>query len=66
MRSYCAAQELQSALCDGLERWDGRGQEGEREDLCMIMANLHCCMAETNTILQKLKSGKKKDGESYL
>ena len=34
------------ALCDDLE---GRDGEGEGGSVCMIMADLHCCMAETNT-----------------
>ena len=35
------------ALRDDLERWDA-----EREgDVCIVMADLHCCMAETNTTL---------------
>ena len=30
----------------------GCGHEAqEGGDICMIMADLHCCMAETNTIL---------------
>ena len=40
-------------LCDDLEGWDrveGRkAQEGG--DLYIIMADLHCCMAETNITL---------------
>ena len=37
----------------------GRGDNYTHNYVCIIMANLHCCMAETNTTLQKLKSGKK-------
>ena len=44
-------------LCDDLEVWDGgrggtKAQEGR--DICILIltADLHCCMEETNTILQ--------------
>ena len=41
-------------LCDNLEGWDGVGggrevQEGG--DISILMADSHCCMAETNTTL---------------
>ena len=40
-------------LCDALEEWDGGGgtefQEGE--DICIHMADSHCCMEETKTVL---------------
>ena len=41
-------------LCDNLERWDGVGdgmefQEGG--DVCILMTDSHCHMAETNTTL---------------
>ena len=41
-------------LCDNLEGWDGL--EGGREsqeggDICIPMADLYCCMVETNTTL---------------
>ena len=42
-------------FCDDLEGWDRRGREArEREDVCVsvcIMADLCCCMEETNTTL---------------
>ena len=39
-------------LCDDLEGWDGGGWDGGskgRGSMCILMADLHCCMAETNT-----------------
>ena len=49
-------------LCDDLEGWaeggggwEGDGRAGmeamEGGDVCTIMSNSHCCMAETNTTL---------------
>ena len=41
-------------LYDDLEVGDGIGggrEAQEGEDICIIMTNLHCCMAETNTTL---------------
>ena len=41
-------------LCDNLEGWDevGDGREvSEGGDICIPMADVCCCMAETNTIL---------------
>ena len=41
-------------LCDDLEGWGGVGggrEVQEREDICILMADSCCCMAETNTIL---------------
>ena len=42
-------------LCDNLEEWDGKGggQGAVKEggDLCILMADLHCCMAEVNPVL---------------
>ena len=41
-------------LCDNLEGWDGVGNERkvqEEEDICVRMADSHCCMVETNTML---------------
>ena len=40
-------------LSDDLEGWDGgEGREAqEREDICIHMADSHCCIAETNTTL---------------
>ena len=44
-------------LCDDLEWWDG-GKEGgsRRRDMCIIMADSHCCMAETNNIVKQFSS----------
>lgn len=28
----------------------GEGREAQQEGLCIIAADLHCCMAETDTI----------------
>ena len=40
------------ALCDNLEGWDGRGsgrQVQEGGDICILMGDSHCCIAETYT-----------------
>ena len=44
-------RELNPVFCDNLEGWDGVGggrdvQEGG--DICILMADSYCCMAETN------------------
>ena len=40
------------ALCADLEGRDkGKGGVSRRRDICIIMADLSCCMAETNTTL---------------
>ena len=42
-------------LCVDLEGWDGAwgGREAqEGGDICIIMTDLHCCTAETNTTLE--------------
>ena len=46
--------ELNPVLSDNLEGWDG--VEGGREvqeggDICILIADSHCCRAETNTTL---------------
>ena len=41
-------------LCDNLEEWDGVGGGREVREgggMCVLMADSHCCMAETNTAL---------------
>ena len=38
-----------------------RGEAKEGENVCIIMADLHCCMVETNTTLQQLKNFKFKN-----
>ena len=39
-------------LCDNLEGWDGVGRRFKRKgDMCILMADSHCCMAEPNTTL---------------
>jgi len=43
-----------SALCDGLEEWDGGGcwrvvQEGG--EICVFIADSFCCTVEINTTL---------------
>ena len=45
-------RELNPVLCDNLEGRDG-GREKVQDggDLCVLVANLCCCMAEANTIL---------------
>ena len=47
-------RDLNWMLCDNLEGWDegeagGKAQEGRA--ICILMADSHCCMAETNTML---------------
>ena len=43
-----------------------KGREGREEgDVCIIMADLHCCEAETNTTLQKLKTKKGKNSTVF-
>ena len=37
-------------LCDNLEGWGGVGR-WEGGDICILKADLCCCMAETNTTL---------------
>ena len=42
-------REPSVALCDHLEEWDGRsGRRLGEEGICVIMADLHGCMAETD------------------
>ena len=43
-----------SAQCDDLEGWDGGGVEGgsRGRDICIFMADSHCCMEESNTTLK--------------
>ena len=43
---------------DGTELGGG-AKEGE--NVCILMADLHCCMVETNTTLQQLKNFKFKN-----
>ena len=43
-------RELSSALCDDLEGWDG-GEVQEGEEICIHIADLSHCRAETNTAL---------------
>ena len=40
-------------LCDDLEGGMGVGQEGSSRgvDICILMVDSRCCMAETNTTL---------------
>ena len=55
MGSNCIAQGAQlSAL--NLKGWDGGGRAGVRKaqegrDMCVVIADTHCCTAETNTAL---------------
>ena len=44
--------KLSLVLCDDLVMWD-RGVEGVQEggDICMLMTDSHCCMAENSTTL---------------
>ena len=48
MRNCGVAQGAQPDLGDGMDR--GR-ETGEGGNVCIIMVDLHCCMAETNTTL---------------
>ena len=38
-------------LCDELEGWGGKGEREAQEggDTCILTADSHCCMEETNT-----------------
>ena len=50
MRRGCVAQGAESgASCTWRDRMEG----GKGRDICTIMADLHCCMAKTNTVLLK-------------
>lgn len=37
-------------LCDDLEGWDG-GEAHQGGDMCIVAADLHCCMTEANATL---------------
>ena len=53
MRSCCVAQGAQSGTVwwpGGMGWGEGRGDR-EGGDICIIMTNLHCCVAETNIAL---------------
>ena len=40
-------------LCDDVEGWGGEGREDqEGGDICILKADLHHCIAETNTTLE--------------
>ena len=57
MRSCCVAQG--AVWRSEMTRKDGMGEEREASeggDVCVIMADLHCYVAETNTILQIFKN----------
>ena len=44
-------------VCDDGERWDGEEWEAPAGvEVCITMADWHCCIAETNTTLQKFKT----------
>ena len=61
MRSGCVTQALLHAvLCDSLEGWCGEVQEGG--DICILMADSCCFMAEANTILSNYPPVKKIQG----
>ena len=53
MGRCCIKQEFNPVLCDNVERWDGgNGREvPEGRDICILMADLCCGIAEANTIL---------------
>ena len=47
-------QKAQPTLYDNLEDWHRVGRWGEVQkvrDVCILMADSHCCMAETNITL---------------
>ena len=42
-------------ICDNLEGWDGVRDRREAQkggDICILVADSHCCMAETKTTLE--------------
>ena len=43
-------ENLEELGCGGRLVWWEGAQEGG-EDICILMAESHCCMAETNTTL---------------
>ena len=50
----CMMQGVQLVLCDIPEGWDvvGSGRQVPEEgNICILMADSCCCMAETNTTL---------------
>ena len=53
MASGYVTQRAQLVLCDNLGDELGRGRREAQEggDICLLMADSHCCMAETNTTL---------------
>ena len=61
MRSCYITQGAQSgALWWPREVGRGDGREAQEEgETCVVMADLHCCTAETNTTLVNLKKKKK-------
>ena len=51
VRSCHITQGAQAGALRGVGRGEGReAQEGG--DICIILAELHCCKAKTNTVLQ--------------
>ena len=47
-------RELKQQLCINLEGWHGEGDGKEVQeggDISILVADSHCCMAETNTTL---------------
>lgn len=55
MGTCCVDRELNSALCDALEEWDGEGpgEVPERGHVCTRIADPLHCAAETNTDIVK-------------
>ena len=55
MGSCYTTQGLKTVLCDNLKGWDRvEGKEGGsrgRSHIYILMADSHCCMAETSTTL---------------
>ena len=51
MESCCIAQKAQLSARDDLEEEEGAREAQEGGDICIHIADSHCCTAGTNTTL---------------